>query len=344
MNIHVYLLCFNEEKIIRQVLEYYLSFCSRVFVFDNYSTDKSVEMASSYERVKVIQFDTGGKLNDSKHVHIKTEEYKRYSRKGGEYTEEVADWIICADMDELVYCPNIVDVLTEYKKQGVTVPYITAFNIVGENELSDAEPIIHQYQKGFRFPHFDKRAIFDANFDMSYSLGCHPYGVGFEYMKDRYGYKSSGEFPIALLHYKHIGTRYYEAALKNVERFDNIKKDETGSYVGAGSHYARFVEHGPNGSPFIGIATQIMDDKYNLQFDKFERSTGDVGWRPEATEDSKEVFETDVDVFRDAALKLENSYFDLAFKLMKIAKRFRKNGPFINAKLKEYKERKELLS
>ena len=38
--VHVYLLCYNEEDIIAKIIEYYSTFCSKIFILDNYSTDK----------------------------------------------------------------------------------------------------------------------------------------------------------------------------------------------------------------------------------------------------------------------------------------------------------------
>ncbi|WP_175404477.1 glycosyltransferase family 2 protein [Endozoicomonas atrinae] len=61
MKIHAYLICFNEEKIIKSVLDYYSSICSKIFLFDNGSTDDSVKIACQYDNVRVINFDTGGK-------------------------------------------------------------------------------------------------------------------------------------------------------------------------------------------------------------------------------------------------------------------------------------------
>lgn len=58
-------------------------------------------------------------------------------------------------------------------------------------------------------------------------------------MKRRCNYKTSNNFPIALLHYKHIGERFYEAGLKNVDRINpgNITIDSNGNAKGMGSHY-----------------------------------------------------------------------------------------------------------
>lgn len=338
MKIHVYLICFNEEKIIGSILEYYLGFCSKIFVFDNLSTDKSISIAKSYDNVSVIPFDTNGMKDNSKHVQIKTQAYKEYSREGGRYTEEVADWVICADMDEVLYHPELVKVLEEYKKEGVTVPQITGFNMVGTNNITNKIPILKQYKNGVRYDVFDKRAIFDINFDMSYSNGCHAEGAGFELMKGTYGYKSSNKYPIALLHYKHIGDLLYESAVKNYERFDdsNIKENSKGRYVGPGAHYKQFLEMGEGASPLLKQSTEILDEELNVLFSQYVATSGELGTKSKV---EPPISEKDIDTIRDGGLNAEAKDIKLAMKLMTLANKLRPEGPLIKTKLAEYIKR-----
>lgn len=120
-------------------------------------------------------------------------------------------------MDEILYHPNLISAIEEYDKLGVTVPCVTGFNVLGDKELNPDLDIIKQYSKAIRAKPFDKRILFRCDFDMTYSFGCHPKGHGFEHMKQTYLYKSSDEFPLALLHYKHIGERFYEAGEKTAQ-------------------------------------------------------------------------------------------------------------------------------
>lgn len=335
MKVHAYFVCFNEEKIISSILRYYLNFCSKVFIFDNGSTDKSIEIASTYSNVMVIPFDTKGKKDNSKHVQIKTQAYKDYSREGGRFCEERADWVICCDMDEVIYSPNIIETLRKYDEDGVTVPQITGFDMVGEHDMDSSIPILTQYTKGVRNPVFDKRAVFKPDFDMSYTLGCHSYGPGFELMKKTYGYSSSNKYPLALLHFKHIGGLLYESAIKNLERFDSdaIKIDDKGNYSGPGSQYAFYKDKGAEFSPLLKKSVSIFDDLGNVMFDRFPPCSGEVGT---AQAKLNHLENLDIDLIRDAALCLEKSNKGMALKLMKLALRFRPTGPAIKKKISEW--------
>lgn len=338
-NIHTYILCYNEDKILKNILDYYSEISTKIFLFDNISSDNSIKIASDYDIVKVIPFDTNGKKDNAKHVQIKSQAYKAFSRKGGEFTEEVADWIICVDTDEVIYTKNLFEKLNKYKKEGVTVPQITGFNMTGKNEIDRDVPIIEQYPRGVRSESFDKPVLFDVNFDMSYTKGCHPYGAGFQLMKETINYNSSNKYPIALLHYKDIGGLLYESAIKNHARFDSIKKDGEGRHYGAGSQYALYKQKGAGYSPFANKSKLVLDSSNNVLFSNFSRSKSDLGCKDLKTFDMPKQ---DINIIRDSALVAEKYDVSLALELMLLAKKYRPSGAGIIAKVDEYKKKLEI--
>ncbi|MGR5243240.1 glycosyltransferase family 2 protein [Vibrio sp. PNB23_22_6] len=337
MKVHVYLLCYNESEIIESVIRYYEQFCSKIFILDNYSTDNSVEIAKKFSKVTVIPWSSGGKIDQKLYVKLKSTTFKSYSRVGGQYTTEVADFVICCDMDEILYHPNILEVLSKYKDEGVTVPHITGFNMYGENTVSPYKPIFDQYVYGARAVGFDKRIVFSSDFDMSYSVGCHPKGVGFEYMKNTYGYKASNKYPLALLHYKWIGTRQMSTALKNVDRLPVGQVKKVGKrYIGLGAHYQAIVD----GAIVVNkIDTRVIDDNGVVLFENFLPTTGEAGMNSSRAT----IFQEDVDVLRDLAISCENDKLEDSYKLMKIAHKARPDGPFIRQKINEYETKLKIL-
>lgn len=343
MKVHAYLLCYNEEKIIKSVLNYYSQFCSQIFVMDNMSNDNSVAIANEFPNVTIIPWENDGYIDESLYVKMKSQTYKDYSREGGKFTTEVADWIISCDMDEILYHPNLLEVLKHYKEMGVTVPTITGLNVVGENEINPDVDIIQQYQFAQRSAGFDKRIVFDCNFDMAYSHGCHPTGPGFEYMKQSYKYKSSNQFPLALLHYKHIGNRFYEAGLKNSERLNpvNIKTDKDGNMTGPGWQY-KAVAEGKAQKLSTQSAKRLFNDDGSINFNEFSPSTGEQGLK---STESHNMDSKAVDLLRDTAISLESSgdlYLKERINLMSLALKLRPGGQFIARKLKEYKAKGKL--
>jgi hypothetical protein len=340
MKIHVYLLCYNEELIIKNVIDYYSSFCSKIFIMDNMSTDNSCKIAQSNPKVTIIPWENDGYIDESLYVKIKSQTYKNHSRKDGEFTTEIADWVISCDMDEILYHPELLHVLSEYKKMGVTVPCITGLNIVGKKDIDKNVNILSQYNKAVRSAGFDKRIVFDTNFNISYSDGCHPQGPGFEYMKKTYSYKSSNQYPIALLHYKHIGQRFYEAGIKNSKRVNpnNISKDKDGNYTGVGWQY-KAIESGDMDTLGEEFAHQLFDENFNVLFNNFPPSTCEKG----SNKQNKSVALTanEIDFLRDLSVKLEAEtikYRKDRITLLELALKFRPTGLFIKNRLNKYYE------
>ncbi|NQZ87239.1 MAG: glycosyltransferase family 2 protein [Colwellia sp.] len=337
MKIHTYIICYNEEYIIKNILDYYNKISTKIFLLDNLSTDNTLKIARQYKNVTIIPFDTGGVKNNAMHVSLKSQLYKEHSRKGGVHTKEVADWVICVDTDEVVYHPDLINVLKEYKKLGITVPQITGFHMTGKEELDSTKPIVEQYMFGSRDDVFDKTAVFDPNFDMSYTKGCHPYGHGFHHMKDTINYKSSNDFPIALLHYKDIGGLLYESSVKNLSRFENIKQRADGTYFGEGAHYAIFEEKGKGFSPFSKKKKLVLNKDYRVNFHDFPSSNSDKGTKENNT-NSKVIDDIQINKIRDMAMKYAGSDIKLALSLMTLAGEFRPEGTGIIKKIEQYKE------
>lgn len=331
MKIHVYLLCYNEDKIIRKVIEHYSVFCTKIFILDNYSTDKSVDIAESFPNVQVIKWKSDGKIDESLYVKMKSETYKSYSRKNGRYTEEVADWIISCDMDELLYHQNLKDILNEYEKLNVTVPAITGFDMVSTNEISNKNSLLDQYKYGVRSPGFDKRILFKCDFNIAYNRGCHPQGVGFEYMKKQHDYLSSNLYPIALLHFKHVGSRHFNSALKNYERLKDtsISKQADGTYVGLGSHYANIVNGNKSLSPLIGKEKKVLNYSNEVMFSAFPPSTGEKG----IISNVSKLSHKEVELIRNSADSLKKIDKQKAIDLLELALKSRPNGALIKTLL-----------
>src|SRR6188768_2926967 len=96
MNIELHMIMWNEEKLLPLVLKYYKQFCSRIVCYDNYSTDRSVQIAESYG-AEVRTFGIKGVLDDDAYLEV-----KNHCWKGS-----TADYVIVCDADEVLWQENI---------------------------------------------------------------------------------------------------------------------------------------------------------------------------------------------------------------------------------------------
>lgn len=233
MKIHAHVLCYNEEKMLPFFLDYYSQFCEKIFVYDNISTDNSVDIAGRFKKVpvQIFQFDSEGELRDDYHISLKQNMYKQYSRD--------ADWVMVLDMDEFVYHPNLLEKLQEYKEAGVTYPRIKGYQMVSQ-EFPDASKglITEQVKTGFQDNDFSKCIVFNPTIDVLFGPGCHPDPARINEMSLQEKFKMSEEAEIQLLHYAYLSEDDVASKCKNRAQ----RRGEYSKMYGFGMHYEKTDE------------------------------------------------------------------------------------------------------
>jgi hypothetical protein len=222
MKIHVYIIAYNEEKILPFTLDYYSTFCEKIFVYDNMSTDSSDEIYKKYDKVKVIKWDSGNEINEVNYIKIKSEEYKKYS------TNSDVDWVMTIDCDEFIYHPNLIEKLKEYKESGVTVVKTSGHEMVSESfPKYDGELLPNKIKIGSdKMPMLSKSIIFVPNIDIKFGVGAHSFKSNNTIL--------SVNDEIKILHYKGLGKEYVTNIYN--ERFKRLSKlNKENNW---GSHYS----------------------------------------------------------------------------------------------------------
>ena len=219
MIIHAHIIAFNEEKILPFILDYYSRICEKIYIYDNMSTDSSDEIYKKYEKVIVIKCNSDNTFNDFINKEIKSNCYKEYSRD--------ADWVIVCDCDEILYHPNLINMLKHYQRIGVDVPEIDGRDMVSETFPEyDGRLITEIVQTGSEtYNIMCKNIVFNPKKDMSFGFGAH--------WNNCPDCVRSQERELKLLHYKFLGKDYvkdiYAKRLERLSRF-NIEN-------GFGIHY-----------------------------------------------------------------------------------------------------------
>jgi len=214
--IHVYTIFYNEEIILPYLLRHY-DFAEKIVCFDNQSTDRSPDIVDSHPQTERIVFDTDGQLFDSIHVRLKGE----YRKSRG-----IADWVICVDADEFIYHPDLINLLIEYRKQGITYPKIDGFEMVADDLPTTKGQIYEEIKNGFPNEGYGKRVVFDPMLEIKFDAGCHRAIVE--------GNKVESEKPeIKLLHYRFLGKKFF--VQRSIER--KARVSEENKKAGWGTHY-----------------------------------------------------------------------------------------------------------
>lgn len=198
----VYAVCFNENFILPYFISHYRRMFPncRIVIYDNYSTDASIEIAKSHN-CEVIRYDTGGKLSDAKYLDIKNNCWK----------DATTDWVLIADCDE--FCDITEKQLAREHINGVSIIKFEGYNMVNLADNMDFKSITH----GERAVSYDKAYLFNRRHirEINYGPGCH-HAIP-------HGYVDYGKKVFTCRHYKYINVEYM---IKRHEAYGKRLSDE----------------------------------------------------------------------------------------------------------------------
>lgn len=192
--VHYYAICWNEEKMLPFMFQYYDRFVDHYTIYDNYSDDHSEEIIKRHGNADIVKFSMGGQINDYIYQDIKNNCWKKSRGK--------ADFVIVGDIDEFIYHKDIQKALSMLKeaKHSIVKPF--GYNMYSTEYpcYNSEKSITEQVKRGIRVPMFDKCILFDphAIVEINYKPGaheCHPWGRVKWYRNE----------DLKLLHYKNIG-------------------------------------------------------------------------------------------------------------------------------------------
>jgi hypothetical protein len=194
--IDMYVLCWNEEKIIPYFLNHYENFVNNIYVYDNKSDDNSIKLLKSHPKVTVIPYNTNGEIRDDAYLQIKNHAWKNSISK--------ADIVIVCDMDEFLYSEDLKSTIIEFNNSDATVIKPTGYDmIVNEFDFDYTNKLTNLVKTGYRNDMFDKFLMFKPNSikEINYKGGCHlanPIGDIILFINK-----------LKLLHYKRLGLKYF---------------------------------------------------------------------------------------------------------------------------------------
>lgn len=223
--VHLYTICWNEEKIIPYFINHYKDFVDKFFIYDNESTDSTIELLSKYDNVEIKTYESGNQIRDDIYLKIKNNEWKK--------SKGVADFVIVCDMDEFLYHENMIEYLIDMKKNNYTLSKVLGFEMITEKFNFNYDYKLTELLKEGIYTHwFNKLCIFNPNKidEINYSPGCH----GAKPIGD----VSFTESELKLLHYKNLGLEY---ALDKLIKYKN-RISELNKKMKWGSQYNADIE------------------------------------------------------------------------------------------------------
>lgn len=184
----------NEKRMVPFFLRHYERFADTIIVYDNQSTDGSREMLEKHKKVKIIPYNTFGKLDDGRHAHMKSVVPYKFD----------ADWFIIVDFDEFINAPggDVRGQLRKLQRTKINFPTVEGFQMVSETfPKDDGKSLMTDLVKrGFFSPPYGKRAVIRKGLSVKYTVGCHIALIGRDAVFD-----AELRYPFQLLHYSFLG-------------------------------------------------------------------------------------------------------------------------------------------
>jgi Glycosyl transferase family 2 len=220
IKIHLYALCWNEERMLPYFFRYYDPLISKYFIYDNGSTDRSIEMLKANDRVSLGHFEVFG---DSFVVAA-----QNYYNECWKQSREQTDWVIVCNIDEQIYHPNLKGYLSACKRKGISLVIPKGYDMVSDTFPRTEEPLHKIVNFGMRNRINDKPQVFNPTriSEINFAPGRHTA-------------RPTGEVTIPwtkkvkLLHFKFLGLEYLMR--RHSELRDRLKPRDIER--GLGHHY-----------------------------------------------------------------------------------------------------------
>jgi hypothetical protein len=195
MKVNLYTISWNEADMLGFFFRHYDPWVDRYVVYDNGSTDGTLDLLHAHPRVEVRKFewtDPESFVNSHQAMHNHSWEESR----------EIADWVVITAIDEHLHVPGMAnrEYLEHCRKQKVTLLYAMGFQMVSEEfpepeeTLCETRTVGAPYARMSKLSIFDPKAIRKTNFKGGRHV-AYPEGRIKLPRRDR----------LLLLHYKNIG-------------------------------------------------------------------------------------------------------------------------------------------
>jgi glycosyltransferase involved in cell wall biosynthesis len=247
MIIHAYCCSYNEEDLLPYYLRHYSTFCSKITILDNESTDASIDIIQEFSYglrqinspVEVVcrSFNSENEYQENVLTHHRNTMWKE--------SKGIADFVVVSDVDEHLFHPQLQDFLSQHQQKGTTVFRPKGYMMLSREFPTTKKLLVDEVQQGVRDSFMDKCVLFDPNAieEINFGEGSHraqPVGNVLFYdavesseKLDPF-YDRSGEPILKLLHYHWMGTEKVNS--RNALILN--RRSELGKRHQWGAHYA----------------------------------------------------------------------------------------------------------
>ena len=242
--VELYTVCWNEEVRLPYFLRHYRD-VDVIHLYDNDSTDRTVELAAADSRVRVHRLDTGGKYTEAAQMHVRNNAWRGSK----------ADWVIVCDVDELLYYPDH-RLLDSVGSATILHPY--GYDMISAALPTTSGQLYEEVNRGVYSSGFDKLVAFRPSaVEPNYSPGCH-------HAQPRGDVRYFRSPQLLLLHFHYLSAEWTWARHQAVGRRmsqENISYRWGVQYLWTKEKFAQeFQRLWSNARPLFDAAGRLLDN------------------------------------------------------------------------------------
>jgi hypothetical protein len=193
MKIHFYALCWNDGPRLSFFFRHYDAIVDRYVIYDDGSDAETLARLQAHPKVEIRQF-----VRSDPESFVLSE--KHMSDHCWKESRGKADWVIVADIDELLWHADLPAYLAHCKGAGITAIPALGFQMIDPEFPPEGTDLAARIFRGMPWWEMMKLAIFDpaAINEIDFSLGRHMASPSGSVV-----YPPTDE--LLLLHYKYLG-------------------------------------------------------------------------------------------------------------------------------------------
>ena len=225
--LHCYTSTYNDLYMIRHYVRHWSRYASKIFVYDDDSTDGTAEFLDSCAPLVERKSPGFHGIDEILLQEMRNREYKLHSRG-------VADWVVIGDSDEFHYHPDFLNALTRLQMAGYRAIVSHGWDMFADDRPADDAQLTDVVKNGLPDVAYN-RVIFDPMLDASIWIGHHGFSISdgqsldFTHRRESQKAKAAREHPVKryykieendtdfkMLHMKFLGIEHLK------ERHDRI--------------------------------------------------------------------------------------------------------------------------
>ena len=150
MTVHLYTRCWNDAEMLPFFFRHYDAIVQRYIVFDDGSTDGSVEILSSHPKVELRPMPPYSDPASRIASGLAMLENCWHESRG------IADWVVVTDIDEHLHHRDLPSFLARCKTEGVTIVPALGYHMISEEFPSRDAVLCRSVTTGAVRPHHNK--------------------------------------------------------------------------------------------------------------------------------------------------------------------------------------------